>query len=231
MDWRWMASVSFAGASVGVIAWSACAVVAANAFDGQKFDAQKYDAAPSPIVALDVKGGGANGDSGPSWAGLQPGSVAALSDFRWSVVRTSSVFAASDDVRLAEREGFDPPRVVSELVYEANALRYGTGSSEADDEMVQLAEALESHVRHHRKILAVPGDHLGLSMVRYDCSRPSWDISRSKSHRRSNLNRARYCVAFRPASPEKGIQQAETRRGPGEQRAPAKFALIIGVAF
>jgi len=215
MDWRWITSVTSAGTSIGLIAWGAYAVVAANAIE-----AEKYDTAPSLISSFDAKSG-----VGTSSSSLSSGPSVAL-----SAVRTSSANVASDDSRLAGREGFGPPRLSAGATYETYTSGYNGGSS-AEDATIRLADVRESYLNVHARTLTVRDDHSGFLKWRRDCARPSWDIARARFHWRHNENHARYCPAFESASPDKGRRQTESRREPGENRVVAKIALILGVAF
>jgi len=220
MDWRLIAVVTSAGTSIGLVALGAYAVATASALELEKLAPQKYDAAPSLVSALD-----ATSVADTPSSGLRPGST-----FAASAVRTSSVIVTSDEPHLAEREGSEPPRLTSEPTQEANALGNVGNPLAPEDAMIRLAAAPESQLMLPGRTSVVPGDHSGLSNWRYACARPFWDIAKVKSPGRLNLRQARYCPAFEPASVERGRPQIAIRRF-GEEHAPAKVALILGIAF
>jgi hypothetical protein len=220
MDWRWIAVVTSAGTSIGLIALGAYAMAAANDLEPKRLEPKKYDSAPSLISTLDATSVAETPSSS-----LRPGSAFAV-----RAVRPSSVIVTSDDPRLAGREGVEPSRLSSEATHETNALGYFGGPSAPEDAMIHLAAAPESQLMLHGRTLAVPGDRSGLSKLRHDCARPLWDIAKVNSPGRLNASQARYCPAFEPASTERGRHEIAMRRF-GEERAPAKVALILGIAF
>ena len=187
MHWRWISAVTSAGTSFGLIAFCAYAVLAANAIEPKKFTS-----APSLISERNATG------ADTTSAGLQPDAA-----FESRAVRMSNVIVTSDDPRLAEPAGLDPPQLISEAPsHEANA----------EDATSQLAATYESKTVLRGKAPAVPGDRPGVSKVRYAGAQPPWDIAKARS-------------------PERGGQQIATRRGLGEGRVTAKIALVLGVGF
>jgi hypothetical protein len=216
MDWRWVAAATSASTSFSLVALGTFAVVSASALEPKK-----PNSAPSLISASD-----ATSSADVPRSGLQLGSAFAASN-----VRTSSVIVTTDDVRVADGEGFEPLRLSSEATHEANALGYAVGSLAPDDAMIQIASASEPQTVSRGKTPAVPADHSGLSKSRSDGARPYWDIAKARPSGRLNSNQARYCQAFEPAVVEKGKQQIAIRRASGEEHISTRIALVLGVAF